>query len=349
VSFIEARTTAGDIVASFSAPLTIVPNAPIALEPLETSYWDPNRGPLTFAGRIILRLGDDGGLDAIEEIPVEEYLRGVLPAEMSVSWPIDALKAQAVAARSDVVAGLGGRYRLMGYDFFATEQSRAYQGASGRHPATDEALSATAGEILVESGRVAPAVFSASCGGWTENNDTVWYGPPDPVLRGVPDTRAGRRGATPRESPDRFLRERADAYCAVDEASFRWERRYTEPELRAIINNVIALGRIEDIVLGERGVSGRLKSVQIRGSAASETIQKELPVRRAFGDLPSAFFVVAKSTGPDDVTRFTFTGGGRGHGVGLCQQGARGMALEGWNYRDILRHYYGAASVVKVQ
>ena len=70
------------------------------------------------------------GLDAIEEIPIEDYLRGVLPAEMSVSWPIEALKAQAVAARSDVVAALSGRYTLEGYDFFATERSRAYQGAA---------------------------------------------------------------------------------------------------------------------------------------------------------------------------------------------------------------------------
>jgi SpoIID/LytB domain protein len=346
--FIQIRTAAGEVVASISSPLIISPRAPVALEPVETSYWDPKRGPQTFAGRIIVRLGDDHGLDAIEEIAIEDYLRGVVPAEMSVSWPIESLKAQAVAARSDVVAALSGRYTLEGYDFFATERSRAYQGAAGWSAATDEALRATAGEVLAEDGRVAPAVFSASCGGWTEDNDTAWFGPPDPALRGVADSKRGGTRISPQESPDRFLRERGNAYCAVDEASFRWQRSYAEPELRAIINKVVPVGRIEDIALGERGVSGRLKSVRIRGSSATETVQKELPIRRAFGNLPSAFFILNKSRGVSGETVYTFTGGGRGHGVGLCQQGARGMAMQGAKYDEILRHYYRDTSVVKV-
>jgi SpoIID/LytB domain protein len=100
--------------------------------------------------------------------------------------------------------------------------------------------------------------------------------------------------------------------------------------------------------LGERGVSGRLKSVRIRGSTATQSIQKELPIRRAFGDLPSAFFVVNKSQTANGTALFTFTGGGRGHGVGLCQYGARGMALDGSTYREILRHYYHGASIARV-
>ncbi len=344
--FVQIRNPDGTVAGSFGAPLTLESSAPIELAEVQSSYWGGKPRPLTFTGRIEVRISERSQLDAIEHVSIEEYLRGVLPAEMSPSWPVEALKAQAVAARSDVVAGLGGRNTLEGFDFFATEQSRAYLGATGHAPATDEALRATVGEILRQGDRVAPAVFSASCGGWTENNDTAWAGPPDAALRGISDLAKGRgKKASPTHLDD-WLRSRPDAWCAVDDTYFRWNRSYTEAELRAIISKVAAVGRIEEIVLGERGVSGRLKSIRIRGSQSTTTIEKELPIRRALGGLPSALFTVHKSS-KSGVTRFTFTGGGRGHGVGLCQQGARGMALHGTGYRDILKHYYSGVALAR--
>jgi SpoIID/LytB domain protein len=340
------RGADGSAIASFDAPLSIAADGPVELAEVQSSYWGGKPRPLAFAGRIEVRIGAQGKLDAIEQLPIEEYLRGVLPAEMSPSWPADALKAQAVAARSDVAGGLGGRYALEGFDFFATERSRAYLGATGRAPETDEALRTTAGEILRQDGRVAPAVFSSNCGGWTENNEIVWSGPPDAVLRGVADL---PRGSSRKLSParvDKWLHARPNAWCAVDSTYFRWQRSFTEPELRAIINKVAAVGRIEEIILGERGVSGRLESVGVRGSRKTETFTRELAIRRAFGGLPSALFTVTTSTAGGH-TRFTFVGGGRGHGVGLCQQGARGMALSGLLYPEILRHYYSGVSLTR--
>ncbi len=343
---IQVRAADGSVVGAFDTPLTITADGPIELAEVQSSYWGGKPRPLSFTGRIEFRIGAKGKLDAIEQLPLEDYLRGVLPAEMSPSWPAEALKAQAVAARSDVAAGLGGRFSLEGFDFFATERSRAYLGATGRSPQTDEALRATTGEILERQGRVGSAVFSANCGGWTENNDTVWAGPPDAALRGVPDL---PRGVGRKLSParaDKWLHARPDAWCAVDDTYFRWKRSYSEPELRAIINKGSAVGRIEEIVLGERGVSGRLKTVRVRGSQSTATFTRELNIRRAFGGLPSALFVVMKS-GAGAKTRYTFTGGGRGHGVGLCQQGARGMASHGIVYRDILTHYYSGVTLVR--
>ncbi len=331
---------------TFDAPIAIESGGLIELAEVQSSYWGGKPRPLSFTGRIEVRIGQRGGLDAIEQVQIENYLRGVLPAEMSPSWPVEALQAQAVAARSDVAAGLGGRYSLEGFDFFATERSRAYLGATGRAAQTDDALRATAGEILRQGDRVAPAVFSASCGGWTEDNEAVWSAPPDAALRGVSDLARGRGKKSSPARVDEWLRGRPDAWCAVDDTYFRWNRSYTEPELRAIINPVAAVGRIEEIVLGERGVSGRLKSVRVRGSQRTATIEKELPIRRAFGGLPSALFTVRKSSA-GGVTRFTFSGGGRGHGVGLCQQGARGMALQGIGYREILTHYYSGVALVR--
>ncbi len=346
--FVQVLGADGAAIVSLQAPLAIDGAAPIEVAEVQSNYWGGKPRTLSFDGRIDVRISDTAKLDVIETLPIEEYLRGVLPAEMSASWPEEALKAQAVAARSDVVAGLGGRNALEGFDFFANEQSRAYLGVTGHAPSTDAAVQATAGEILRQDGRVAPAVFSANCGGWTENNDTAWFGPPDAALRGVPDL---ARGSTRKHNPAKiedWLQHKPVAFCAVDETYFRWQYVYSEPELRAIISKIVTVGRIEDIVLGERGVSGRLKSVTIRGSQKTETIQKELPIRRVFGGLPSAMFTVHKST-KGGVAQFQFVGGGRGHGVGMCQHGARGMALQGAGYREILKHYYSGVSLARCE
>ena len=108
------------------------------------------------------------------------------------------------------------------------------------------------------------------------------------------------------------------------------------------------IGRFQKIELGERGESGRLKWIRIHGSSGSEVIKKELPIRRAFGGLFSAM-VDLTVTGTAPNRSYQFTGGGRGHGVGLCQNGARGMAEAGHDYKQILHHYFTDVSIEKVR
>jgi SpoIID/LytB domain protein len=108
------------------------------------------------------------------------------------------------------------------------------------------------------------------------------------------------------------------------------------------------VGSIKQIELGERGVSGRLKWIRIHGTADTVTIKKELPIRRALGGLPSAMFDLSVS---GDAPRRTFTirGAGRGHGVGLCQYGANGMAIKGYKYPQILHHYFTNVTIERVR
>jgi len=112
-----------------------------------------------------------------------------------------------------------------------------------------------------------------------------------------------------------------------------------------MISQSFTVGRIEDIQVGERGTGGRLKWVRIHGTDGTETIRKELPIRRAFGDLPSALFDLDIATDHNGDRHFRFLGAGRGHGVGMCQNGARGMARAGIGYREILRHYFTGVAV----
>lgn len=116
-----------------------------------------------------------------------------------------------------------------------------------------------------------------------------------------------------------------------------------------LVNEKHKVGTVQRIELGERGVSGRLKWVRIHGDKGTATIKKELPIRQLFGTLPSAMFIIDEGKGANGQNGFTFIGGGRGHGVGLCQYGARGMAEAGHRYGAILRHYYAGSTVVKVK
>ena len=348
--FLQIQAAGGAIVASFEPPLTIQSTGPVKIDNVDIGFWDEQREHLSYTGDFQIRIGPDAALELLEILPIEEYLRGVVPAEMPWSWELEALKAQAVAARTEIIANLGSRYTLEGFDFLGSEQSRAYLGAGGFKPTTDRALLDTAGEFLTEGGRIVPTVFSANCGGWTENNDTVWYGPPDSALRGVSEAIGTHNQSSPgRGELAPWLQTRPEAYCSHDQTYFRWKRTYSNKELRDMINIRHEVGQIERIELGDRGVSGRLKWVRIHGDKKVETIHKELPIRLAFGGLPSALFVLQTETDARGNVQHVFLGGGRGHGVGLCQHGAQGMAQSGMTYAQILKHYFTNVEIERYQ
>jgi stage II sporulation protein D len=298
-----------------------------------------------YPGELVLGVGGDGAMTVTERIGIDDYLAGVLPSEMPALWPADALKAQAVAARSDVLAHMRVKHYLAGYHFSDTVQDRAYNGAGGHHPNADAAVAATHGQVITDGARLLPGVFSATCGGWTEENDTVWYGPADLALRGTSDLKAGGESPT---NIRKWLNSSPPAYCGHDEKYYRWTRRFTRSELTRLVGKHHNIGTVRSVELGSRGPSGRLDWVKVTGSNGAALVKKELPIRQLFGSLPSAMFIIDENTGADGQPVFVFSGGGRGHGVGMCQYGARGRADAGQSYREILRHYFGGAQVAEV-
>lgn len=320
------------------APLRLQPAPAVSLGGSDASY----------RGRLEIGVDPGGLLECVETLGVEDYLRGVLPAEMPEEWPLEALKAQAVAARSEVFASAAGKHRLEGFDFCAEQHCRAYLGSGGGPRGSDAAVEGTRGEILTQGLRIVPAVFSANCGGWTEDNETVWRAPAHGALRGVSDLAPDGTGRGPEEAGiANWILRPPEAYCSGDGNYFRWVRSFSAKELGDWVNRRYAVGRIRDIELGERGKSGRLKWLRVVGTKKTETIRKELPIRLAFGGLPSALFVLDVERGPRGPSTFTFKGGGRGHGVGLCQHGAKGMALRGMVYTDILRRYFSDVTIAR--
>jgi SpoIID/LytB domain protein len=299
----------------------------------------------SYAGRLYVTIDRQGSLAVVNAVPENKLLAGLIPVEIFPSAPDDALKAQAVAARGELLSKIGARHIGDPYRLCSQTHCQVYSGTGHETPRTTAAVDATRGEVLFEAGGsdLADTVYSANCGGHTESNENVW---PDmaalPSLRGhrdagksVGDPYAG--GITPANIAA-FIAAPPAAYCGQSHLGSGDRYRWTVTRTGAELENLLAkyrLGTVKGIEVLERGVSGRARAVRVTGAARAETIRGELRIRQAFGNLRSSLFVVEMKAGSA-----LFHGAGFGHGVGMCQTGAIGMAEAGKKYQEILRHYY---------
>jgi SpoIID/LytB domain protein len=323
-----------------------------------------------YHGLLEFRVGNDGMVLAVNELPLEVYLKGTLPKEMNPGFPEPALRAQAIAARSYTIARWGIQHRLDSFDLCAEVHCQAYAGVGKEHPVTNLAVDQTRGQVLMHGDGICETFYSAVCGGHTENNENVWGGSPRSYLRGIPDIPTDQREHLPsdlgsdEEALRAWIHSVPPAHCnhLSDDAPrsthytrkyFRWSFTYSRQELEQILLEKLGadIGYLLDIVPVERGVSGRLISVLIAGDEDEVMVKGELNIRRALSPthLHSACFVVSRQMGPDGLPgSFVFEGAGWGHGAGMCQSGAAGMAQAGATAEEILTHYYRSTEVRQI-
>ncbi len=356
---VEVRDEAGRVVAAGDALVALEPGPGgedgFAVEKVEHDVGYAAHGfeDRAYRGRLYLTVDSGGRLAAVHALPLEELLRGLVPSEMPGSSPMEALKAQAVTARSNVLAQIGGRHLTDPYVLCSEVHCQAYRGEGAQVPSTDAAVRATAGEALF--GRadrsLVDAVYSAMCGGYGEDNDAVWGNVASASLRGRPDlppaeARAWAGGLADEARLRAFLAAAPPAWCARARGArpdrYRWERRFSTEEMDAMLAP-LGVGRVQALAVPSRGVSGRARSLRVSGSAGNAAVQGELRIRRLFHNLPSAMVIVER-----DATGWVFHGGGWGHGAGMCQWGAVGRAEAGQGYREILRAYYSGAEVARI-
>jgi len=295
--------------------------------------------------------------NVINVLSVEQYLYGVIAREISPDWPLEAVKAQAVAARTYALAGFN-KHKDEGFDVCATTHCQVYGGKDSERPRAILAVDATHGEVLYYHGRLIEAYFHSSSGGYTENSENVW-GIKRPYLRGVPDF--------DQESP-----------------YFHWEKMFPVSALSEILNrNGYKIGQLRSIELSplgsppmnlpDRGVSGRVRALRLSGTSGA--LQINGTALRTLLGLNSTLFDVKvkgkegkedkedkgdKGDGDkggevrkillSDQDTVLFYGFGSGHGVGLSQWGAKAMAEKappGDNsyYIRILKYYYTGVDV----
>jgi len=272
---------------------------------------------------------------------------------MPSHWPLEALKAQAIAARSEAMVKLG-RHKLQGFDFCADVHCQVYSGVEKETEITNQAVDETRGTIMSYDAKPVDAVYSSTCGGHTQDNifsstDVAYFKGIADILE-KPDIKFP---LSPFELENWFKNPPADILCDVPQYSkasnFRWVRVYSADELRDIVSKTKDIGDIKKILVLKRKKSGHIDSIRIIGEKSSLVVEKELNIRKAFGNLRSSMFKVEIKFGPDKSAKlFLFYGGGWGHGVGMCQAGACGMALRGKDYKDILRHYYHGVELKKI-
>jgi stage II sporulation protein D len=267
-------------------------------------------------GRVEVQCDGDRWL-AINVLPIETYLGAVLGAEMPPGFPSEALKAQAVAARSyAMVRKIEARDAGRSYHLGATVLSQVYLGLDHEDPRTAAAVAATRGEVLALGVTPVEAYFHASCGGRTETGAAAL---------------------------DRSLSYLKSVSCPCENHSpfAHWRVEITG----AALGKAVGLSAATDCEILSRTSSGRASRVQIRSSRSGERTMLGTELRTLLGyqKLPSTAFDVHR-----DGQRFVFEGRGSGHGAGMCQWGARIFAEQGKTYREILEHYYPGTSIERI-
>lgn len=322
-----------------------------------------------FRGSIEFKRYNGGNITVVNTLPLQQYLYGVVPREMNPEWHIEALKAQAVAARNYAIVNMR-KHSSYGFDVCSSTDCQVYGGYDSEKQSSNLAVDETQGKLIYYNGKPITAFFHASSGGFTENAENVWS-ISLPYIKAVEDSFSE---GSPHNS---------------------WQRVFTREEISSILaEHNIYLGSIQDINIDSYTPTGRSLSMTIKGSRGSAVLEKEKS-RAVFGynNLKSTMFTVEtdadlfvlgsigqqvqkiRSTaaavitaggpkvltdGPDLLkiyngreyatvnkypTRFIFNGRGWGHGLGMSQWGAKGMAEAGYSYADILQYYYQGAVV----
>lgn len=330
-------------------------DGPLTVHDVLTSAGGGARADRQYWGSVYVAVDRHGTLAVVNLVGETDLLAGLVPAEIYASAPHAALQAQAVAARGQLVSKVGTRHLDDPFLLCADQHCQVYAGKGHEHARTTKAVRDTAGRVLMRPGgtHLVDTVYSANSGGHGEDNDVVWPSPPDPQLRGRPDPLLPARLAESlgKGELSAWLRQTPRSYSLPDDEAgrggYRWQATVDPAEVAGREGVPAELGPVRTMEVLTRGRSGRATSLRLRGEGkAAFVLHGELKIRRALGGLKSSMFLVEPER--DRHGRFALRGGGHGHGVGLCQHGAMGMARDGKRVDEILAHYYQGAALERL-
>lgn len=309
------------------------------------------------------------GFAIVNVLDLQSYLKGVVPNEMPVSFGLEALKAQCVAARNYALRPRDKFYNE--FDICDSVACQVYFGAKTEKPLSSRAVEETDGLTALYNGELILALYSSTAGGYTESHAYAFSDPHSkkfpgkdiPYLQAMPDI-PNMKSLMKEEDAREFYTTFPDTYDN-NSPYFRWTRVWDLDEFIKMLNKTMyeqrtlikpqftqndAFSQLHEVKIKQRGHSGKVMFIEITTENGKYTIGKELTIRRLFKKdgkaLPSANFVcdVIKDEGSTSP-KIKFTGGGFGHGVGMSQYGAGKMGKSGLNFVSILQHYYKGISI----
>jgi SpoIID/LytB domain protein len=305
-----------------------------------------------YGGRLRFQPNAYGTYTLVNQVPLETYLRGVVPYEIGRQAPATAIQAQAILARTYVLRNLR-RFKTDNYQLCADTQCQVYEGLNGTDATSDWAISTTVGQVLTYNNELIDALYSSTTGGVTAAFEDVWEGNPRPYLKAKIDAYPNQIWdlKTRNLSDEKAFRAFIGLKQGFNEAGgyFRWKTEAPLAQLNQNLRDFLkkqqhpltGFTSIQNLVVAARAGGGRVQQLQVITDKGAIDLTKD-EVLRAFEAPNSLLFYVDPAFQPDRKTLkgFTFAGGGLGHGVGLSQVGSYALSQIGWSAPKILSFYY---------
>ncbi|MBL7095154.1 hypothetical protein ISS22_14410 [candidate division KSB1 bacterium] len=322
-----------------------------------------------FFGAVEFRCLDENKVAIICEKTIEKYVENVVALQMSAELPDEIIKAQAIAVRSKAISGLGINHYDDPFDVCSEEHCQVFSSILQIPAKISKAAEDTTGLVLMNKNQVKGINYSAICGGHADSNNFVNSNFFDetfpPVFDGANQDIFREFGdLSQAENLKSWIKNKPDAFCNLSYLKnqnipgllkdyFRWHITYDLEELGKIISKNVGtdIGSLYEIIPISRGVSGRLKEIEILASNKNLVIKDQSEICRVLAHdrlLSSCFIIESQMDEQGFPVSFTFQGAGSGHGAGLCQAGGTGMALYGADYSEILKHYFRGFKLKKI-
>ena len=309
-----------------------------------------------YGGNLRLQPNAYGTYTLVNQVPIETYLRGVVPYEIGLGAPPTTIEAQAILARTYVLRNLR-RFVIDDYELCADTQCQVYRGITGAADVTDRAIATTQGLVLTYGHELVDALYSSNAGGVTAAFSHVWNGPDRPYLQPVIDSVVGSWDITARPLSDET---NLKAFLALETGfneetwdTFRWSEDATLEKIGQDLKDYLQrrshplanFNEVQRLVVTERATSGRVQTLQLATDLGVVTLQKDEVIRAIEAPLSLLFYTgglyeQVPGEAEPQLVGYRFIGGGFGHGVGMSQTGAYNLGDLGWSSDRILKFYY---------
>ncbi len=310
-----------------------------------------DRNTRLYAGSLRLQPNTYGTYSLVNQVPLEAYLRGVVPHEIGTTAASSVLQVQAILARTYALRNLR-RFAVDNYQLCADTQCQVYFGLGGANSATDAAIAATRGKVLTYQNELVDAVYSASTGGVTASFNDVWEGPDRPYLVTRVDSVASkwdlsRQPLTNEQTARQFLKQ-TKGFNEADQKWFRWQYSSSLTELNKdlheylkTLNSPLAnFKSIEQLKVVQRSPAGRVQKLRVTTDLGEIDLEKDNILVAFYAPASLFFYFDPLLDNQKKLTGYAFSGGGFGHGVGLSQTGSYHLGKLGWSSDRILSFYY---------